>query len=213
MFLAAVGIWWLLYFNLRAIVAAFRPAASLPAYLHDATLPPPAGFPAPLTAIQPCTAPRTPAAIVVIGVLFLLSAFCCLIGLLLPLPGFLFGFILHGASVKISYVFLAALMAAIGIGLLRRDNRARVAVYALIVLGAINLCLLPAAWYRASFQQYSSELISTFTPAWMRPASPVFYSGAMMAYPAVIGIVFYALIAWVLYRHRGAFTRPSPTAP
>jgi len=194
--IAVIGIAWLIYFNLRGIKISFTTPTI--AY-SDATLPPPTEFP------TTPPAPRTPVAIVVLACLFLLGAFSCLIVLLLPFPAFLFGFIVTGPTVKIVYILLALLNAAIGIGLLRRDNRARLATYGLVAVGGVNLLLIATPWYRANFQAYSLEITRSFTPAWVLPTPPIVYSGPMLAFSALIGIVIYAAVLWILHRYRATF--------
>jgi hypothetical protein len=197
--IAAVGIWWLTYFNLRSVKTFFTPNP----YAPNATLPPPPGFP---------NTPSTPTAIIVIACLFLLSTLGCLIALFLPFPAFLYGFILSGPIVKVIYIALGLLTAAIGIGLLRLDNRARLATYGLIALGAINLCLLATPWYRAGFRSYNLQLTESLRPAWVPPTPPFVFSGPILALSAVFGLAVYAAILWLLHRHRAAFT-PPPSGP
>ena len=129
---------------------------------------------------------------------------------ILPFPAFLYGFILTGPIVKVLYIVLGLLTAAIGIGLLRLDNRARLAIYGLIALGAVNLCLLATPWYRTNFRTYNQQLTESFRPAWLPPTPPIVFSGAMFAFSAVVGLAIYAVILWLLHRHRAAFTQPAP---
>lgn len=191
--MAAIGIAWLIYFNLKSVKFSFVP---LPPTYSDATLPPPALFPA---------TPRTPTAVVVLACLFLLGTLICLMMPLLPFPAFLFGFILTGPSVKIVYLLIALVNTAIGIGLLRRDNRARLATYWLIALGSINFVLIATPWYRSKLQTYNLAVTRSLTPAWVPPTPPVSYSGPMLAFSAVIGIATYAVVVWILHRYRAAF--------
>jgi hypothetical protein len=134
---AAVGIWWLIYFNLRSTRELF----SNPDHLLQAP-----AFHGRFS--------RTPTAIKIVGGLLLFSAFCTLFGAALPFPAFLLGFILSPTESHIMYLCLAALMAWTGYGLLRLSEPARLVTIALLVLGCCNIFLASLPWYQAQFRLY-----------------------------------------------------------
>ena len=155
--ISAIGVWWLVYFNLRTTKAAFLVPMLSP---YDPAL---AAYPAPPYAIDPRIFPDLPAppppyippppgfftnipvAVIVIAVFFLFGALSCLPFSFVPIPGFFCGFIFTGFPVHLLYFTLAVLMGAIGYGLLRLDNRARLATYAMMLFGIVRD---DALWHR-----------------------------------------------------------------
>jgi hypothetical protein len=195
LFLAAIGIWWLVYFNLRPVRDIFA----------DPTL---------LTESQFSTGPfsRTPTAIKIIGCFLLFGSLCCLIGACLPFPAFLFGFILPVTATHILYVCFAVIAAFAGYGLLKLKESARLLTIGFLIVGICNLALLALPWEQARLNQYSTQIASSMQRMTERP--PIFftYSGAFYLVCAIWGVVVYGVIFWLLHRHRAAFktTEPRP---
>jgi hypothetical protein len=140
-FTLAIGIWWLIYFNLHKVKAAFVPPAMLPTLLPDGT---PDGILLPYAAPPPAPSyfPPAPTAITIMGWFLLVSALCCLLVMLIPFPGFFLGFIATGIGKDLLYLAFAALAAYSGWGLLHlRESGRRVAI-AYLCLGIVQMPLL-----------------------------------------------------------------------
>jgi hypothetical protein len=114
---AGLGIYWLVYFNLKRVREAF---AGPPGVLVES---------------------RRPALITVIAVLCFLGAPACLAMAILPFPAAMFGFTLHGVAKGLLYAVFAGLDAAVGIGLWRMEEWGRRLELAFLGLGVVN-CLV-----------------------------------------------------------------------
>ena len=195
--IAGLGAWWLIYFTRPRLRELFKPSG-----LHPDALP-----------TAPGRFSHVPPAILVIACLFALSALSCAAMMFLPLPGFLFGFIIHGSATHIVYLALALLSAFIAYGLLQLDNRARLAVLTLLGLGSLNIALTLLPWYRAQFRAYNQQVLERFqlagTPAFPAPD----FTRVYLAAGLVFGLASYGLIFWLVERHRQAFLRPPPPRP
>ncbi len=97
--IAAIGTWWLVYFNLRSTREPFSNSS--------------------IDAASSSGFDRVPTAIKILGCFLLFSSLSCLLCALLPYPAFLLGFILPHAASHILYVGSAILVAFAGYGLLR----------------------------------------------------------------------------------------------
>ncbi len=215
--IAAIGIWWLVYFNLRSTKTYFLPGyaqdddytaqtrAPYP-YPSAASLATPGGLPLPPPPIPVLTAPKAPTAIVIIACLFFILALCCAVMTFLPFPGFFLGVILTGAPDHILYAILTLLTATLGLGLLRLDNRARLATYALLALATLNLFLAMTPWFRARSLVYQATIRNIMhVPNAPSPIDP--NSLALLIPSILLSLAIYATIAWLLHRHRAAFTQ------
>src|SRR5271170_1083382 len=89
--IAAVGIWWLIYFNLRSIRELFSNPAQLLQSSDSASI-----------------FTHAPTAIKITGCLILFSAVCCLLCAFLPFPAFLLGFVIPPAATHFVYIGYAA---------------------------------------------------------------------------------------------------------
>lgn len=198
---AALGIWWLVYFNLRNTKVFFLSPQEL-------------GYAQAQSLSSDRDAPQrfehVPAAIIVLACLFCISALCCLLCAFLPLPAFLFGAIVTGRAVPILYVTFSLIAGLLGFGLFRLDNRARIATYILTALGTVNLLLIFTPWYRNRMTLYVQQIYrEQGFGIGVTQSSAAFYSGPMLAVSAVFGIAVCGVIVWILYRYRRAFTHQS----
>jgi hypothetical protein len=189
----AVGVWWLIYFNLRPVRELFSVARfEIPPSTHILANPDP--VPTPIKIIA--------------GFLFL-GAVCCLLGLFLPFPAFLFGFILPSAATHILYLAFAALAAFAGYGLLRLKESARLLTMAFLILGLCNLIIARLPWYQPRLQA-SSALIMHSMPVYPGQTQPsVTYSSTLFVFSAFVGLIVYGFALWLLHRHRAAFKTTS----
>lgn len=153
--IAAIGVWWLVYFNLRSVREIF----SNPAMLVPSSTNASGNF------------GRTPTAIKIIGGFLLFSALCCLLCAFLPFSAFLFGFIIPPGATHIIYVGFAAVAAFAGYGLLRLKESARLLTIVFLILGCCNILLAILPWYRARFCLYMTQLIAAMPQCQANPGS------------------------------------------
>ena len=218
--IGSVGVWWLVYFNLRSVKAYFLQhyanpyasayAAPVAAYSAAASLATPGGLAPPPPAVPLTLAPtgrfaHVPTSIKVIACLFFFAAFSCLLCTLLPFPAFLAGFFLSGIPGHLLYVVYAGLMFLIGLGLFRLDNRARLGVWVLVAIAVVNGIVMVTPWGHARFVLYNLMLqqrMGVPPPIGLDPTG-----GPILLVGLLFGLAFYALILYMIERHRGLFTR------
>ncbi|HXC96632.1 MAG TPA: hypothetical protein VNU92_13115 [Edaphobacter sp.] len=192
LFIAAIGIWWLVYFNLRPVRELF----SNPNLLLQSSNP-------------TCRLSHTPTAIKIIGAFLLFSSACCLLGALLPFPAFILGFILPPLATHGLYLAFALVTAFAGYDLLRLKEYARLLTIGLLILGCCNLVLAALPWYRACLHLYVTRLTAQMTSH--LPAGPgrprVDWTGSNAFYLICLvwGVTVYGITFWFLHRHRAAF--------
>jgi hypothetical protein len=193
---AAVGIWWLIYFNLRSIRELFSdPDRLLQAPAFNGRF------------------SHTPTAVKIIGCFLLFSALCGLFGAVLPFPAFLLGFILSPTGSHIMYLCFAALMAWTGYGLLRLSEPARLITIAFLILGCCNIFLASLPWYQAQFRLYTAQLMSSIPTMPGQPQTFFNYSPTFIIASCIPFIVLYGFVIWLLHRHRAAFKSAIPPPP
>jgi hypothetical protein len=190
--MAAIGIWWLIYFNRRAVREIFLRRNPETGHL----LPPIPG--------------RRPTAITIFGCLFLFSAAVCAAFACTRIPAFLLGFILPGVLARFVYGGFALIALVIGIGLLRLHPAARLAAIAISILGVINTLLGLLPWYQRQFAVYSSQFRTILSLPASDPTGAVHYPLALIAFYGAINVALNAAFIWLLIRYRTAFTAPPP---
>lgn len=194
----AIGIAMLVYYNLAKTRTLFLQNAPV-------NLGPPSTI----------TGRPRPTAITVISWLYLVSGAFSLLYLFLPFPAFFLGFVLYGFAGRLVYLALGALTFAIGYGLHRLHNGARLAVFALFGLCPLQLVILSTPWGRNQFHVYM-DAVNAFNARMytIQHAPPNFAStpGAIVFF-SFIGMAGYGVILWLLHRHREAFTPATPVLP
>ncbi len=195
--IAAIGVWWLVYFNLRSVREIF----SNPAMLVPSSTNASGNF------------GRTPTAIKIIGGFLLFSALCCLLCAFLPFSAFLFGFIIPPGATHIIYVGFAAVAAFAGYGLLRLKESARLLTIVFLILGCCNILLAILPWYRARFCLYMTQLIAAMPTMPGQPRIFFEYTVTLILISSIWGLIVYGLVLWLLHRHRTAFKLPVPPSP
>jgi uncharacterized membrane protein (DUF2068 family) len=188
-FVCAVGISWLVYFNLKKVRGLFADAAGLPAH------------------------GRRPFLISTIAVLSLIGALTCILVAILPVPGGFFGWILQGWAKVAVLLAWAALLAASGVGLWRLDEwgrRLTLAVQALGLAQYVVFLVRPSLMTR-----YSEEVGRSMNLAHAQQLPPQFQA---IVYNASFGLGMLVLLAIVaiLHHYRTAFRRhiePSQNEP
>jgi hypothetical protein len=216
--LAAVGIWWLVYFN-RTKVKAFFVSPAINVYTQPAAYryPIDPSYTAPTyTAPQlrkPGRFANVPVGIVILACFFLLSSLMCLVMSFAPFPAFLLGFIVSGPVKYAVYLAIAACSGYIGYGLLHLDNRARIATLALLGFGIVNTACMFLPWGRSNFLLYNQQL----TQRWQLPGVPATPMPGLTYVSLIVsgltGLAFSGFLIWLLQRHSDAFLQtPAPTA-
>jgi hypothetical protein len=178
--LCAVGISWLVYFNLKWVREVF---AGAPGEIAESPRP----FP-----------------ISVLAVLSMIGAACCLLTVFLPLPGALFGWILDGWGKVMLYLVFTVLSAAVGIGLWRLREWGRLLMLGLMAAGLANsmvYLLRPAL-----LLQYNTELYRRMNVP--QPQVPAQFQTMMPIATFGFAILFTFGIAAVLIHYRYAFKHP-----
>jgi hypothetical protein len=175
--LAAIGVWWLVLFNLRSTKEYFA---------QEATSAPPA----------------RPLSVSVIGWYLLISSLFLAVPAVIRFPAFVFGAVVTGWAGLAVYTVFAVAQVILGAGLLRLREPARVGAIAYFCLMALNSVVtwaLPG--YEAKMQLMLREMPRLF-PAGTPPQMP-----QPMWVFMLMGIVFVAIPVWFLVRQRAAFVK------
>jgi hypothetical protein len=182
---SAVGISWLVYFNLKRVREVFAGA--------------------------PSQAPesRCPLPISVLAVLSMIGAGSCLLTVFLPLPGAFFGWILYGWGKVALYLVFAVLSAAVGIGLWRLEEWGRRLMLGLMVVGLANSVVYLVR--PALLLQYNTELYRKMNIP--QPQLPAQFQTMMPIATFGFAILFTFGIAAVLVHYRDTFKRPIEPPP
>ena len=210
LFVAAIGVWWLVYFNRNSVRDLFRSGITVPGYYGDAgatgALYPPA-TPSNHFFSSPAHAPT---AIKIIGWLFVICSVLCLPLPFLPIPAFFLGFIVPVKMSHLVFLLILALSAGIGFGLLKLRNAARLTAIAFLCFGIVNSTLSLLPWYQNQFRSYMAQfmaMIPTFpgqpTPAYAFPAATIIFN-------CMVGVAINIYLLWLLHRHRTSFSAPPP---
>jgi hypothetical protein len=176
----AVGISWLVYFNLKRVREVF---AGAPGEAAES---------------------RRPFPISVIAVFSMIGAGCCVLAAIIPLPGALFGWILYGWGKVTLYLVLAGLEAAVGAGLWRLEEWGRRLTLGVIALGLANSVVYlvrPSLMLRYNEELYRTmNLSQPELPAQLQTMLPIGSFGFALLFSI-------AILAALIY-YRGAFKPP-----
>jgi hypothetical protein len=145
-----------------------------------------------------------PFPISVLAVLSLIGAGCCLLTVLIPLPGALFGWILDGWGKVALYLVFMALSGAVGIGLWRLKEWGRLLMLGMLAVGLVNSLVYLVR--PALLLQYNTELYRRMNVP--QPQLPLQFQTMMPMATFGFAILFTFGIAAVLIHYRGAFKRP-----
>lgn len=202
-----IGVYWLVYFNLKRVRVIFAgvavefagAAGQLPGGPVQL-----AGTPAEFAVAlpQPLKNPR-PFLVSVLAVLNLIGAGCCLLMALLPIPAVLGGVIFHGWERSAIYFIFAAIQAAVGVGLWRLSEWGRRVALAMTALGVVQCgvyVLRPSLLLR-----YNKEMNQMMGIA--QPQLPARLQSIMYSSMFGFSVLFCVAIAAVLIYYRTAFHR------
>jgi hypothetical protein len=180
----AIGVSWLVYFNRKAVREVFGGA---PGAMEKS---------------------RRPLIITVLSVLNLIGAASCVLIAPLPIPGLLFGVVLHGLGKAALYLGFAALSAAVGVGLWQLKEWGRRLTLAMMVFGlaqSVVYLLSPSLLVR-----YTAEVNRSLSPT--QPQLPAQFQSTIYMASFGFGILFCVAIGWALIYYRGAFGRPAESS-
>ena len=141
----------------------------------------------------------------------MISAPFCLLYAFLPFPAFLCGFILYGWAAHCMYLFFGVLTLAIGYGLYRLREEARIALFVMFALLPIQVVVLLTPWGSRQFHLAMDAINATMYQGQYAAANP-FASTSAILFFMLIAMALYGIVLWLLHRHREAFT-PAPPAP
>src|ERR1039457_3209301 len=178
--LAAIGVWWLVLFNLTSAKEYFAQHA-------------------------PSQPPSRPLSVSMIGWYFLLSSPILAAMAVVRMPAFVFGAMITGWDGLAVYTLFAVAQIYLGTGLLRLREQARLGTIGYFCLMALNSAItmgLPG--YAAKMQIAMREMPKLF-PAGVPPQMP--QPGWLFV---LIGIAFAAVPIWFLVRRRAAFVNFAP---
>lgn len=178
---AAVGIWWLFYFNSSNIRNLFAQ---------------------PQLKLEPN--PR-PVLISILAVINGVGAIVCFAYVLLPIPALILGFALYGWGKSAVYLLFATASAAIGWGLWRLREWGRRLALGVLAFGIVNSLVYIVRPSLAA--AYTAEVNRAIGIA-ANPLSPA-YQSTMIAVSMSFGVLFLIAMAVVLIRYRAAFRSSS----
>lgn len=182
--MAAVGISWLVYFNLRKVRELFSGA---PEQIAES---------------------RRPFLISVVAVLSIFGAVSCALMAFVPFPGAFLGMVLYGWQRAALYLVYAVLLGAAGVGLWQLEEwgrRLSLGMQAVGLLQYIVLITRPSLMTR-----YSGEINRAMNLK--QPQASMQFPGTFYILVFGIGILFLFAIIWILIHYRDAF-RPNLAPP
>lgn len=196
---AAIGVWWLIFFNLKSTREQFAAVAPAPAFAQQPSF---AAAPAAQAA-----RPARPVSITVVAVLYLFGALSLPYALMGRFPAAFFGRLVWGRSAVALTLLTVALTLYAGIGLLKLRPEARIIAICLTLYGILNSLLfvfLPGADARFEGMMRSMELPSVL---------PMSAFLGIMKFSMLGGSATSIVILWILFTRKSAFERPlSPPA-
>ena len=207
--LSLIGVWWLAYFNLAHVRAAFAGEASPAPMPRTLSLESTAPIPAASAPPPPVSGWRI--VIVVWACLALLSCLFFPAALAMHLPMFLFGVVLRGTTAAAVVLVMLAIQLFLGVGLLRKW---RAAWYAALLWQAYTLAYFVAMalpGMPARFAAYQQELMGRWDVALTTPdrtwavAMPEMH--AVAALSMVVGAAIVVVLTMALVRQRGDYLR------
>jgi hypothetical protein len=202
---AALGAFWLYFFNKRSVKAQFRRDRTIEAAAQPFA-------PAEGTPFSPAPATRRarPLSITVIG--WFLAACCAvmpmelwLIKVIFPhveIPFCFLGFFFFGGAAYALILGWTAVQLVAAVGLLKLKNWARLTTIALQFLGLANGALvLVVPGNRAKLEQYMAAMVASMDTTMPQPWAPTF--GAWIGMAATVPLIL--VVLWFLFSQKQAF--------
>jgi len=183
--LAALGVWWVCFFNRKAVKAQFRGGESL---------------------MAPSAAPTRPVSIGIIGWFLLVCGCFVPLTLFLHVPLMFLGFLLVGSSAKAAVLTLGIIGVVTGVGLLKLRPWARILAICYFLFGALNslaFLVVPGAEARLQLAMAATQSSMKLPPV---PPPPIWFISAA-GLPLVIAVL------WFLIMRKTSFTPSRPELP
>jgi hypothetical protein len=179
--MCAIGVSWLVYFNLTKVREQFQRA---PGKIDDS------GRPLLISAMAVISAIR--------ALLWTVSAF-------LPYPGVFLTIILHGWQKMTVHLVIAALMGAAAFGLWRLLEWGRLTALALQAFGLAQSCV-SLVWPSLMTRNIGrvNPTINVAHAQLMATLHQMMYNVSF-----TMGVLFLVAIVWILHHYRAAFQRPT----
>jgi hypothetical protein len=202
-----IGVWWLVYFNLRSVRALFggngAPGSGARAQLEIVSQ-------APAQAAGVWTDPRKPARSVIevmvicLAVLYLLGALYGIAEVLVRFPLFLFGHVIRGTSAAMVGIVMTVINLWLGIGLLRKMKAAWITAIVFNALWVVFAAQIFSPSYRSGMETYQRELMAQ-SPFPMVPGAPVIDLGPIYCVMGIFTVLIVGGILWLLWRAKPLF--------
>lgn len=188
-----VGVWWLVYFNLRSVCAVFAG--------HVDVAPEERPADAPIERAKP-EGDAIGVLVSCLAVLYLLGAAGMVVGALLHLPLLLFSHIFDGNAASMMMLFMAAVSIWMGIGMLRRLKAAWAVALVFNAFGLLSelWMLLPMSHTPELEQELLVRMVGHGFPV---ESSPLIEP--MILIGAVGGILLILAVFWMLWRAKPLF--------
>ncbi len=190
----AVGVWWMIFFNLKSTREQFTGIA------------PPLGFQGTMTPAPSRPAGR-PVSITIVACLYLLGVASLPYSLSGNYPLIVFNRLLWGGPAKAAFVGMAAITLYAGIGLLRMRPDARIVGIGLStfnVLSSVFFVLMPGAGER--FAAVLSAVNVPNAPPSVLAASSMLW---IMKFSMLVGAGLSVAVLWILISQKAAFEHPA----
>jgi hypothetical protein len=184
--ISAIGIWWLVYFNRKAVREAFTGASGSPALS------------------------RRPILITILAVLNFTGALMCTLMAMMPIPFGIFGLILHGWPKSFTLLTFAILIAVAGVGLWRLQEWGRRLVIALQCVNFFNFLFFLV---RPSVLQHYQEEVNRSMNIPQPQQFPAHFQSTIQIVSFAVGMLMILAIFAVLHYYRSAFKQPPSPAP
>jgi hypothetical protein len=196
-FLSLIGAWWLVYFNLKPVRAAFSGTGQV---ANDSGLGSGQGV-----LVQPQTGmPGWRIVIVVWACLMLLTVLYVPL-VFLHIPLFIFGFVLRGAAARVFMLATLAVQVYLGVGLLKKWAAAWYLAMAWQVYIVVYFATLLLPGVFARFTAYQQELMGSWGMAVTGPYStnmdPMSYRPILLL-SLVLGVGIVVVLTFALFQRR-----------
>lgn len=196
-----IGIWWLVYFNLRRIRAVFV-ARSVPRQEAMAASVPMEGV-----WIDPNGQRRSVLGVLVncLAALYIIGGVSGVVCASFHLPLFFLGHIFRGTPAALFLVSISAISIGIAVGLLRRMRVAWIAALVFDALGVISELALLMPANRAAISSYQQEISARLFHGFPMPPNQLTMEPTYILVGALGGTLMLILIFWLLMRARPLF--------
>ena len=183
-FCAALGVWWLTYFNLPSVRANFPPS--------------------PARAL-PRRNQRLPSPILLLALTYFTTSALFVFFLIRHLPGLFFGHAAPGVAV---YAGGALAMTLAGVGLLRLSDFARRATFILLAVGMLNAIISAAPFFREPLNLFAIAVLQRLQAPHPLATAYSLTSGSLL--PVIFLLLAFTLyFAHALHRYRDRFRSPA----